>query len=128
MGNNQSNNKKPLTKLEIIAQAYNVDQATIQKSNKTKSSKGSTSLTSAMITCKQELEDTLFKHCKKYKITQYDTSTNSYNDIIVYGFLDKHPSNEKLHCIRTFNFFAPYKDKSKLVGEAPMQLIEQINE
>ena len=128
MGNNQSNNKKPLTKLEIIAQAYNVDQATIKKSNKTKSSKGSTSLTSDMAICKQELEDTLFKHCKKYKITQYDTSTNSYNDIIVYGFLDKHPSNEKLHCIRTFNFFAPYKDESKLIGEAPMQLIEQINE
>ena len=128
MGNNQSNNKKPLTKLEIIAQAYNVDQTTIQKSNKTKSSKGSTSLTSDMATCKQELEDTLFKHCKKYKITQYDTSTNSYNDIIVYGFLDKHPSNEKLHCIRTFNFIAPYKDESKLIGEAPMQLIEQINE
>ena len=128
MGNKQSKYNKPLTKLEIIAQAYNVDQATIQKSNKTKSSKGSSSLTSEMINCKNDLQATLSKHCRKYKITQYDASTNSYNDVLVYGFLDKHPSNEKLHCIRTFNFFAPYKDKSKLVGEAPMQLIEQVNE
>ena len=125
---NKPSNEKKLTKEEIIAIAYNVDKATIQKSNKTKSSKGSNSLTSAMANCKHDLEATLTKHCNKYKISQYDPSSNSYNDVIVYGFLDKHPSNDKLHCIRTFHTFAPYKDESKLVGEAPIQLIEQINE
>ena len=60
--------------------------------------------------------------------TVFDTKTNTFQEVVKYGFLDKHPKNDKLHCIRTFNFFAPYKDESKLVGEAPLNLIEEINE
>ena len=115
-------------KLEILAKAYNVNIKDIKKSNNKISSNNSTSITNDMLTCKRELEEVLLKHSKKYKITQFDTKTNTFQEVVKYGFLDKHPKNDKLHCIRTFNFFAPYKDESKLVGEAPLNLIEEINE
>ncbi len=115
-------------KLEILAKAYNVNIKDIKKSNNKISSNNSTSITNDMLTCKRELEEVLLKHSKKYKITQFDTKTKSYQDVVKYGFLDKHPTNDKLHCIRTFNFFAPYKGKTSLLGEAPLNLIEEINE
>ena len=115
-------------KLEVLAKAFNVDIKDIKKSNNVKSINGSKSITNDMLNCKRELEEVLLRHCKKYKLTQFDTKTNTFQDVVKYGFLDKHPTNDKLHCIRTFNFFAPYKDKSKLLGEAPLNLIEEISE